>query len=48
MRRATGLRKASDCRDRAERQCGGSGGLCWLKVELFGAVVRLGYEDAGW
>jgi hypothetical protein len=41
MRRATGLRKASDCRNRAERQRGGARGLCWLDVEGGRWVVRL-------
>jgi hypothetical protein len=46
MRRATGLRKASDCRDRAERQGGGARGLCWLDVDVIRSVVRFGYETA--
>lgn len=46
MRRATGLRKASDCRDRAERQGGGARGLCWLDVDIVRSVVRSGYETA--
>lgn len=40
MRRATVLRKASDCRYRAESQRGGTGGLCWQYAGRV-VIVRL-------
>ena len=48
MRRATGLRKASDCRYRAERQRGGAVGLCRQQVELVEVGGEIGYGTASW